>query len=42
MRMELDIRDLIPDVVEAVGAFDFDDRGSGISPRRLPSWTRPQ
>lgn len=42
MPMELDIRDLIPDVVEAVGAFDFDDRGSGISPRRLPSWTRPQ
>ncbi|MYE10274.1 MAG: lipase [Gammaproteobacteria bacterium] len=42
MTTELDIRDLIPDVVEAVGAFDFDDRGSGISPRRLPSWTRPQ
>ena len=42
MTTELDIRDLIPDVVEAVGAFDFDDRGSGISPRRLPAWTRPQ
>ncbi len=42
MTTELDIRDLIPDVVEAVGTFDFDDRGSGISPRRLPAWTRPQ
>ena len=42
MTTELDIRDLVPDVVEAVGAFDFDDRGSGLSPRRLPSWTRRQ
>ena len=42
MTTELDIRDLIPDSVEAVGAFDFDDRGSGLSPRRLPSWTRRQ
>ena len=42
MTTELDLRDLVPDVVEAVGAFDFDDRGGGISPRRLPSWTRRQ
>ncbi len=24
------------------GAFDFDERPEGISPRRLPAWTRPQ
>ena len=42
MTTELHVRDLVPDVVEAVGAFDFDDRGSGLSPRRLPSWTRRQ
>lgn len=42
MTTVLDVRDLIPDVVEAVGAFDFDDRGSGLSPRRLPEWTRRQ
>ncbi len=28
--------------LEAYGAPDFDERGSGISPRRLPAWTRPQ
>ena len=42
MTTELDVRDLIPDVVEAVGAFDFDDRDGGLSPRRLPAWTRRQ
>lgn len=42
MTTVLDIRDLVPGAVEAVGAFDFDDRGSGLSPRRLPSWTRRQ
>ena len=42
MTTVLDIRDLLPDVIEAVGAFDFDDRGNGLSPRRLPSWTRRQ
>ncbi len=25
-----------------VGALDFDQRANGISPRRLPDWTRPQ
>ncbi len=24
------------------GAFDFDERPAGVSPRRLPAWTRPQ
>ena len=42
MTTDLDIRDVVPDVVEAVGAFDFDERDSGLSPRRLPSWTRRQ
>lgn len=28
--------------VEAWGALDFDQRPSGLSPRRLPDWTRPQ
>ena len=42
MTTELDIRDLVPEVVEAVGAFDFDERDSGLSPRRLPPWTRRQ
>ena len=42
MTTELDIRDLVPEVVEAVGAFDFDERDSGLSPRRLPAWTRRQ
>lgn len=34
--------DLIPDKVEARGALDFDQRDKGISPRRLPDWTRAQ
>ncbi len=38
----LPLRTVIPDLVEAPGALDFDDRGEGLSPRRLPSWTRPQ
>ena len=42
MTTELDIRDVVPEVVEAVGAFDFDERDSGLSPRRLPPWTRRQ
>ncbi len=28
--------------IEIVGALDFDRRKKGISPRRLPDWTRPQ
>lgn len=37
----LGIRDLT-NSLDWVGAFDFDDRAEGISPRRLPGWTRPQ
>src|SRR6476659_6256953 len=29
-------------VVEIVGALDLDRTDTGISPRRLPAWTRPQ
>jgi len=36
------MQDLLDDVVEAYGAMDFDARGEGVSPRRLPPWTRPQ
>jgi hypothetical protein len=28
--------------LEVVGALDFDQRPDGVSPRRLPPWTRPQ
>jgi hypothetical protein len=28
--------------IDAYGALDFDERGQGISPRRLPAWTRAQ
>jgi hypothetical protein len=28
--------------VSFFGAFDFDRRADGVSPRRLPDWTRPQ
>ena len=38
----LPIKDLLPDRVDVYGALDFDERGCGISPRRLPSWTRAQ
>ena len=40
--LTFDIRTLIPETIEAVGAPAFDDRPQGISPRRLPDWTRPQ
>ncbi len=36
------IRELIPGVVEAHGAMDYDERGGGLAPRRLPAWTRRQ
>ncbi len=29
-------------VIDFVGALDFDARTEGLSPRRLPAWTRPQ
>ena len=30
------------DAIEICGAFDFDQTEQGMTPRRLPSWTRPQ
>lgn len=38
----LPLQDALPHPVEAYGAPDFDRRAGGISPRRLPAWTRPQ
>lgn len=38
----LDLATLIPDQLQCHGALDFDLRPDGISPRRLPGWTRPQ
>ena len=38
----LPIKQLVPGVIRAHGAPDFDDRGKGLSPRRLPDWTRQQ
>jgi hypothetical protein len=38
----VDLRDAIGNTVDAVGAFDFDHRKTGIAPRRLPAWTRAQ
>lgn len=35
-------RDLAAGVVNVVGAYDFDFRSEGVSPRRLPAWTRAQ
>ncbi len=35
-------RQLQNGVVSFFGALDFDKRADGISPRRLPAWTRPQ
>ena len=34
--------ELIGGAVSVFGAFDFDRRPEGVSPRRLPAWTRPQ
>lgn len=34
--------DLTAGAVTFIGALDFDHRTHGISPRRLPAWTRPQ
>ena len=35
-------RQLRDGVVSFFGALDFDERPDGVSPRRLPAWTRPQ
>jgi len=39
---ELSINDLVDKNLLMAGAMDIDIRSKGISPRRLPSWTRPQ
>ena len=36
----LPIKDLIAAAAVDHGALDFDDRGTGLAPRRLPDWTR--
>ncbi|MDE0421860.1 MAG: GDSL-type esterase/lipase family protein [Gammaproteobacteria bacterium] len=36
------IKDLIAAAAVDHGALDFDDRGTGLAPRRLPDWTRAQ
>lgn len=38
----LPIKDLIAAGAIDHGALDFDDRGAGLAPRRLPDWTRAQ
>ena len=38
----LSIKDLIAAAALDHGALDFDDRGTGLAPRRLPDWTRAQ
>lgn len=38
----LPIKDLIAAAAVDHGALDFDDRGTGLAPRRLPDWTRAQ
>jgi hypothetical protein len=38
----LNLKHLIGNQIEAIGALDWDDRPGGISPRRLPAWTRIQ
>jgi hypothetical protein len=42
MMQQLMGSELRASVVEITGALDFDMRGEGLSPRRLPAWTRPQ
>ena len=49
---KIPVTELVPAVIEVRGALDFDKRnykdkhtgetGIGLSPRRLPDWTRPQ
>ena len=42
MTKSLAVRQLVGDAVRVYGAMDFDVGDEGISPRRLPDWTRPQ
>ena len=36
------IKELVADAIHVHGALDFDERSEGLSPRRLPAWTRRQ
>ena len=36
------INEVVPDAIHMHGALDFDQRAGGLSPRRLPAWTRLQ
>ena len=36
------INKVVPDAIHMHGALDFDHRDGGLSPRRLPAWTRLQ
>ena len=36
------INEVVPDAIHMHGALDFDHRDGGLSPRRLPAWTRLQ
>ena len=38
----VELKDAVNSTVDIVGALDFDERESGIAPRRLPAWTRSQ
>jgi lysophospholipase L1-like esterase len=40
--VKLDHHELIKSKVKILGALDFDQRPEGVSPRRLPDWTRLQ
>ena len=42
MTKALNLSQLLKRVVRAYGAMDFDVSEEGMSPRRLPGWTRPQ
>ena len=39
---QYDFNQLLPDKINCHGGMDFDIRPNGVSPRRLPAWTRPQ
>jgi len=42
MAYQISHEELLLSPIEFIGALDFDPRPQGISPRRLPDWTRPQ
>lgn len=40
--MKITAAEIADSPIEVIGALDYDIRADGISPRRLPDWTRPQ